>query len=222
MSVLPQPSQPPPDPEVAARLNRMGLAPDVLGDAVRDANDEALGCTANDVVSRAGFIRWSSPLRSLGDACASEGFTRERPKNFELLVSPDRSFALTVAPGDRHTGTAQMPSTRIERGPLTGQAVSRNRHQLGFGQISADFEQAVESSIEVWLLLVHYDERGDEIRLEVSLPVEFTRTPKSDRGYVTAFEPRLLLPAISLIEAAEITHDDENEDGQIDVPVTRR
>lgn len=221
MPVIPQPPQPQPDPDVAARLAKMGISSAVLRDAARDANDEAMGCTANDVASRAGYIRWSSPLRRLGDVYASAGFTRERPHNFELLVSPDRAYALTTAPGDRNTGTAKMPSTRIERGPLTGQAITGNRRQLGFGQISNDFLQATASSMEIWLLLVFYDALAQEARLELSFPVEFTRTPKSERGFVTAFQPRLVLPAISLIDTADIA-DDEDEDGQIDVPVTRR
>ncbi len=114
MASQPQPAQPQPDPQVAADLQTMGLSSDDLRVVVRDANAEALECTANDVASRAGFIRWSSPLRRLGDEYAPKGFTRERPKNLELLVAPDRTFALTLAPGDRNTGTEAMPSTRID------------------------------------------------------------------------------------------------------------
>lgn len=214
----PAPSQS--DPDVAAHLVMMGLLPDDLRDAVLDANDEALGCTPNDVVSRAGYVRWSSPLRRLGDIYVPKGFTREHPRNFEMLVNPDRTFALTVAPGDHATGANRMPSTRIERGPLTAQAVTGNRHQIGFEEIDTDFVRAMAATMKIWLLLTYHDELSEEIRLELSLPVEFTRTPKSERGYVTAFEPRLILPAISLTATADISHEDE--DGQIDIPVARR
>lgn len=214
-----QPAHPQPDPEVVARLYSMGLTSDDLRDAVRDANAEALECTSNDVVSRAGYTRWASPLRRLGDVYASKGFTRERPKNFELLVSPDRAFGLTVAPGDHNTGTDKMPSTRIERGPLTGQAVIGNRHQLALGSINREFDK---DAMKIWLLLAYFDELGDEIRLELSFPVEFsTKGKKKKRGYVTAFEPRLILPSIPLVGDAE-GRDDDDEDGQIDVPVARR
>jgi hypothetical protein len=199
----------------------MGLALDDLRDAVLDANAEALECTANDVVSRAGFLRWSSPLRRLGDIYVPKGFTRERPRNFEILVSPDRAYALTVAPGDHATGTERMPSTRIERGPLTGQAVTGNRHQIAFDDVDGEFAETL-AQMTIWLLLAYYDESAEEIRLELSLPVEFTRTPKSERGYVTAFEPRLILPAISLAPTADISGSNDGEDGQIDIPVTRR
>ncbi len=84
-----------------------------------------------------------------------------------------------------------MPSTRIERGPLTGQAVTGNRHQIAFEDTDGHFAETL-AQMTIWLLLAYYDEPAEEIRLELSLPVEFTRTPKSERGYVTAFEPRLI------------------------------
>lgn len=218
MAHRPQSAQPQPDPEVVARLDSVGLASDDLRDAVRDANAEALEYTPNDVVSRAGYTRWASPLRQLGDAYAPKGFKRKRPKNFELLVSPDGTFGLTVAPGDHNTGTEKMPSTRIERGPLTGQAVIGNRHQLAFGSINREFDK---DAIKIWLLLAFFDELEDEIRLELSFPVEFsTKGKKKKRGYVTAFEPRLILPSIPLVGDAEGREDDD--EGQIDVPVARR
>jgi len=221
MTLQQRPSpDPQPEPEVASRLHGMGLRSDDLRNAILAGNDEALGCTANDVVTRAGYIRWSTPLRYLGDMYVPKGFTRERPRNFEMLVSPDRRFALAVAPGDHATGTERIPSTRIERGPLTGQAVMGNRHQLGFGAISPEFTQSIAPTMTLWLLLQFFDEQAEEVRLELSLPVEFTLTPASERGFVTGFEPRLILPAISLGDTAEIISEDE--DGQIDVPVARR
>jgi hypothetical protein len=219
MASRPQHSQPQPEPEVAAKLREMGLVSDDLRDAVKDANAEALECTANDVGNRAGYVRWSSPMRRLGDQYAPKGFKRERPNNFELLVSPDRAFGLTTAPGDHNTGTEKMPSTRIDRGPITGQAVIGNRHQLRLDTMSAEFG---ETTMQIWLLLAYYDEAAEEVRLELSLPVEFFCKPNSKRGVVTAFEsPRLILPSISLAPGANID-DEEEDDGQIDVPVARR
>lgn len=219
MASQPQFAHPQPEPEVAAKLQEMGLVSDDLREAIKDANAEALECTTNDVVSRAGYLRWSSPLRRLGDEYSARGFKRERPNNFELLVSPDRTYALTTAPGDRNTGTEKMPSTRIDRGPLTAQAVSGNRHQLRLDVMSPDFDKA---DMKIWLLLAYYDEAEEEVRLELSLPVEFLAKEKSKRGFVTAFEPRLVLPSISLVPDAGIRSEDEGEDGQIDVPVARR
>lgn len=223
MSIVPQP-EPQPDPVVAAALRQMQLESDVLRNAIGDANEEALECTDNDVASMAGFLRWGRPLRRLGDAYAPKGFTRERPKNLELLVSPDRTWALTVAPGDRNTGTSTMPSTRIERGPLTGQAIEGNRYQLGFLDDTPAAAKEFETvSPTLWLLLVYYDKYDEEIRSELSMPVEFTKVPKKESGFVTAFEPRLILPAISVVaDNADIEDDDQDEDGQIDVPVARR
>ncbi len=74
----------------------------------------------------------------------------------------------------------------------------------------------------IWLLLAYFDEAADEIRLELSVPVEFVRKPTGERGHVTAFEPRLILPSISLVDDAGVGRDEEDDDGQIDVPVARR
>ncbi|MGN6373916.1 MAG: hypothetical protein ACTHM1_13160 [Solirubrobacteraceae bacterium] len=218
-SPSPQP-QPQPDPETVAILGSMGLASDDLREAVLNANDEALECTGNDVVSRAGYTRWASPLRQLGDIYAPKGFTRERPNKFELLVSPDRTFALTPAPGDSNTGTDKMPSTRIERGPLTGQAVVGNRHQLRLDILSPEI---AKTAMKIWLLLAYYDEQQEEVRVELSLPIEFERKLSNGRGFVTAFEePRLILPPISLAPGADIGRDEEDGGDQIVVPVSRR
>lgn len=217
--------EPQPEPEVAAALRAMLLESDNLRAAAKDAFAEALECTSNDVAGLAGFLKWARPLRRLGDVYASKGFKRERPKNFEMLVSPGRRFALTLAPGDRNTGTTEMPSTRIERGPLTGQAVVGNRHQLGFEEIgTAAAKEFDPTQLVLWLLLVHHDEQAEEIRVELSLPVEFTRTPNSERGFVTAFEPRLVLPVIPLKDDPAVDRGDDQgeDDGQIDVPVSRR
>ena len=74
-----------------------------------------------------------------------------------------------------------------------------------------------------WLLLNFHDESADELRVELSVPVEFTRKRGTDheRGTVSRFEPRLILPSIPLGSSAEFEDDDEGDD-DIDIPVDRR
>lgn len=221
MAFQPQP-EPQPTPPVAGLLESMGLTSDDLRHAVLAGNDEASGCTGNDVISRAGFLRWSTPLRFLGDVYVSQGFTRERPKNFEVLVSPNRTFAISVAPGDYATGTERMPSTRIDRGPLTGQAVGMNRGQLGFDpSVHPQFAAAPLPDMQTWLLLQYLDEAREEIRVELSVPVEFTPAPKSARGFVTRFDPRLVLPPIPLTPDG-LDHRDGDDGEEIEIPINRR
>lgn len=209
-------------PEVAVRLQEMGLVDArPLCEAILAGHNEAAGCTANDVATRPGYIRWSTALRHLGDFYVPRGFTRERPQNFEILVSPDRSYAITVAPGDDATGTDSMPSTRIDRGPLTGQAVGRNRYQLAFDpRVHPQFSERPLPEMQTWHLLWFCDEPST-IRCELSVPVEFTRRKSEQgRGFITRYEPRLILPTINL--SADLTVSAVAADEPIDVPVHRR
>lgn len=228
MAISPQPPEPQPDPIVASQLHEMGLSSDPLREAIRAGHDEAARCTNNDVATRAGFLRWATPLRYLGDRYGPKGFRRERPGGFEVLRSPDGAFDIAIAPGSYGTGTDQMPMTRIERGPMTGQAVHGNRHQIRFDSNviplgARELRQAMARGPLTWLLLHFYDESADELRIELSVPVEFTRKSGTDaeRGIVTRFEPRLILPPVPLAEMAELA-DEDHDDDEINVPVDRR
>ncbi|MBA3430643.1 MAG: hypothetical protein H0U16_04070 [Actinobacteria bacterium] len=231
MATAPQPPEPQPDPTTALKLQAMGgLVSDDLRAATRAGHDAAGRTTTNDVATLAGFLRWATPLRYLGDKYASKGFTRERPGGFEVLRSPDGTFDIAVAPGSYATGTDGSPTTRVERGPLTGQAVNANRDQIRFDSNVIPFgprERQREKAPQrlTWLLLHCFDVFANELRVELSLPVEFTPKGGTDHesGAVTRFQPRLILPPISLAHNAQIEDDEEDEgDDQIDVPVDRR
>lgn len=228
MANFPQSPEPQPDPIIASQLQLMGLASDPIREAIRAGHDEAARCTNNDVATRAGYLRWATPLRYLGDVYGPKGFRRERPGGFEVLRSPDGAFDIAVAAGSFATGTGQMPMTRIERGPMTGQAVLGNRDQMRFDANIVPLGRK-ELRLEIargpltWLLLHFFDESADELRLELSVPVEFTRKSGTDaeRGTVTRFEPRLILPPIPLAENTD-TEGEDDDDEEIDIPVDRR
>jgi hypothetical protein len=74
--------------------------------------------------------------------------------------------------------------------------------------------------LAVWLLLHYLDEVDQEIRVELSFPVEFTKIAKSERGFVTSFEPRLVLAPIPLAPQVDMDADEGEE--EIDIPVSSR
>jgi len=227
---------PQPTPEVASDLHRMGLSSDVLRAAAQAGHDEAVSCTANDVLTRPGYVRWATPFRYLGDHYARDGWTRERPKGFELLVNPSRTIAIGIAPGDHwtgierdpRTGQPRMPRTRIDRGPVTGQAIIGNRGQARFDASDHPaFAEGLLPGLTIWFLLHHWNDVPadgiDEIRLELSVPVEFCPiSPASERGYITRFEPRLILPAIHLVKLIDTNEDRDDGDDAIDIEISRR
>jgi hypothetical protein len=223
----PQPRQPQPEPYVVSELHAKGLDVDSLQEAVLAGHNLAMRTTENDVATRAGYDRWAEPLRHLGDVYVPRGFKRIRPGGFEMLASPDDSFYIAVAAGNFATGKKnRMPCTRIERGPLTGQAVGHNRGQMTFNakvvSITDDPIPGAEGPL-TWFLLHYFDERANQLRLELSVPVEFTTKAGTDheRGSVTRFEPRLILPQIALGEDVDFDDEDEGDD-EIDIPVSRR
>lgn len=230
MAITPPPSshEPQPDPAVVLALQAMGLDSDHLRAAILAGYVDKARVTSHDVVTRGGFLMWATPLRYLGDAYVRKGFRRERPGGFEVLRSPDETFDISVAPGTYATGQSdRMPSTSIERGPLTGQAVDGNRGQmlLESNVIPFGAKEVRPDAIRgrwTWLLLHFYDESADEIRVELSVPVEFDRKrPGNGRGIVTHFDPRLILPPIVLDASTDIEDEDEGDD-EIDIPIDRR
>jgi hypothetical protein len=235
MAVDPRPNHPQPRADVTTELHGKGLSSDVLRDAALAGHVEAISCTANDVVTRQGYVRWGTPLRYLGDHYAAAGWTRERPKGFELLVHPDRTMAVGVAPGDHWTGIEldpltgkpRMPHSRIDRGPMTAQIIVGNRDQMSFDAATHPaFAPGLLPGLTTWLLLHYWHEDPltgqDELRLELSVPVEFSRNPHSDRGFITRFEPRLILPSIALGQVEDHLEDEDDGDETIDIEISRR
>jgi len=234
MAIAPQsPSgEPQPDPAVAIALKAMSLDSPTLRDAIRGGHDVAARVTKNDVRTKAGYERWAVPLRYLGDKYAPKGFRRERPGGYEVLRSPDDLFDIAVVAGNSATGDAErMPSSALDRGSLTGQAIDHNRGQMRLDSNVVPFG-AREVRPDVlpdrltWFLLHFFDERKDELRIELSVPVEFTRTSKTgtERVMVTRFDPRLILPPIHLDDAIRDDEDEDEDEGddQIDIQIPRR
>lgn len=214
-----------PKAETISELARHGLPEAVdLVEAIAAGNDAAERSTDNDVATLAGYLRWAVPLRYLGDEYVRKQWKRKHSSCYERLVSPDGKEEIIVAQGDSATGTEKMPWTLIDRGPLTRQAVEGNRDQMRFPAIHPEFAVDPRPDVRTWMLLHFFDRDLNEIRVELSVPVEFTKCRgeygQKNRGHITKFEPRIILPTIKLTPEASI--DDEPASEPIDVPVTRR
>jgi hypothetical protein len=221
----PSPDQPfgqpqPASAEVESQLLGLGLSAQPLSEAMRAGYEDASRCTSNDVVNRIGWVLWATPLRYLGDEYVSQGWTRGHPGGFEILLNAEKTVALTIAPGSYATGTEAMPSTRIDRGPMTGQVTVGNRYQQRLDPSASPlFREDAPPATMTYLLLHYYDEDVQEIRQELSLPVEFDRAgSKSKRGFVTRFEARMILPPIPMVELP----DDGDSDDGFEIPIERR
>ena len=229
MATTPQTSGPEPEPSVVLALQAMGLDWQDFRESIQAAHDSACRTTNNDVATLGGTLRWAVPLRYLGDVYVPKGFTRERHQGFETLRSPDETFEIAVVAGSSGTGQRdKWLYTRTDCGPITGQAVEGNRAQIRFDSNVIPFgprESRPDATPDrlVWFLVHCFDESKNELRAELSLPVEFKRSKKRgvEHGTVTRFDPRLILPAISLATTADILDEDDGDD-EIDIPIQRR
>lgn len=203
-----------------ADLHGKGLDPDEIVEALIAGHEDAQQTTENDVITRSGYVLWATPLRVLGDKYVPKGWKRDRPGGFERLLNPEGTMAISVAAGSRATGTDEMPSSRLDRGPLTKQVVDHNRGQLDFASLQSRVGRVPVPSLTYWLLLHFYDESQNEIRCELSVPLETSRPNKDGRARVTAFGERLRIPAIQFGDTP--VREDEEDVGEIDIPVERR
>lgn len=95
-----------------------------------------------------------------------------------LVVNATGDVAITTATGDYFTGlTDGIPRTASDKGPVVQEAIRINVRLLNR---FLDPEQEREAAAEIsrrkqrstWILLVHRDQRAQELRCELSLPAD--------------------------------------------------
>lgn len=204
---------------VRRRLHRLGLAPDVLLNAVRAAYAAWSNCTDLDPAMYPGQTMWATAVRHLRIGLLPTWQLCEAG-NFSLTLSPDKQVAIGVATGDDGTGVAdRVPVTKSRKGPRTMEAVAANNAQLGLDLAFADgWAPPLSDPDELgayvtWLLLIYRDH--SEVRCELSLPLGFD---EYDR--VSAWTERIILSSIDTTPLREL--DLEERQLPIDVPVQRR
>lgn len=218
MSLLPK-SSPRTPAHAEAQLEAMGIPGEFLQAAADEAWRAASRCTENDVKSMRGFLVWGVTIRFLRDRLGPLGWTVGRDQNFETVISPDGTVAITAAAGNSNTGDpSRMPATRTERGPRTKLVVAANHQLTLYDELR---RKAVATETETWFLLSYHDPVSEEIRLELSRGVTFTPAGNGSHGVVSEFEPRILLAPIDVADGA-IEDETDTNDEQIDVPVSRR
>ncbi|HEX8075217.1 MAG TPA: hypothetical protein VF545_09575 [Thermoleophilaceae bacterium] len=198
------------------RLSELGVAEDVLREAVQVGQHHASDCTAHDPRGLSGILVWGKTVRELRDRLVPLGWRSSDDRNYATVVNPVQTFAIAVAGGDVNTGRrGAEPSTRTDKGPATQDAVKLNR-QLSFSDIDQSFPkfQPEGPGLQTWMLLHHADEDAQEIRVELSLPAGMTG------GLVTDWQERIVLSPVPFMpHAVEVA---EPDDHAIDIRIDRR
>ena len=180
------------DDEVDAALRVLGgggLDRKVLSDALIFGEAERRTCTENDPGILKGMLGWGRPIRSLRETMRLRNWKREEPNSLPLIVSPDRSVAITVASGDDQTGNPRSPfaCTKWDKGKMLLEWVEPS------AQLTLD--DAVEESepppvrTELWFLLVY--RTNAEILAELSRATSVTLSTARSKASSFAFQGRV-------------------------------
>jgi hypothetical protein len=199
------------------RLRQLDLSAEELREAILVGYTHAASCTDHDPRSLPGTLAWGKGIGHLRDLTKPRGWRADRDSNYETAVHPSNSHGVALASGNPDTGREDaLPRTKTPKGPATGRAVKRNA-QLPLGHetdVFADTGETVDdTSRETWLLLHHYDREAEEIRLELSCPLEMKGKQ------ITEWRERIILEPVPFSDNVEIDIDD---DGDIDIDIRRK
>jgi hypothetical protein len=186
---------------VGARLAQLGLRPDVLGEAVLHGYHEAATCTENDPRLLPSWLRYGRSTGRLRDRLRRDGWTAYRERGYETTLRADKAVAIVVCSGDAYTGIderGKRPSARNPKGAMTEKAVLAN---IGRYTPEIPFDSDASEPLappQTWLLLHYFDRSHKEIRLELSLPIGFTRKKRESAfGQIDVWGERLPLAPVS-------------------------
>lgn len=176
--------------DIQDRLKGLGLERQFLLDAVRQGHLAYISCTLNHPPLLPGILAWGETVKSLREWMAPAGWTRSDDNNYSLLVSPDAKMAIAVATGDEQTGREMgNPSNKARKGRNTRNAVDLNQISFDFGTPLGlpDVLNGADEARSTWILLIHRDEEGGEVRCELSLPASITD------GHIDSWQERIIL-----------------------------
>ncbi|RMX18996.1 hypothetical protein EBQ34_01175 [Vandammella animalimorsus] len=151
-------------------------------------------------LTAAGSLQWHYTVQAVRAQLGLQGWSLIDPRGCPFAVSPDRSVALVVMTGDAATGLPDQgpPRNSSTKGRTTQAAIDGDLFRQPEGKHVEDFQQE-NLATQVWVLLIHYDERLRESRAELSRPNGF------DGRYITSWGTRLLLEPVAGDGAVVVT-----------------
>jgi len=202
--------------DVQGRLDELGLMEEKFRAAVEVGHAARNSCTPHDPRAMAGFLAWGKGLRSLRDGMATVPplWVSAVVDQIDVVINHKTGVAITVASGDKWTGTANDPTTKYPRGGAIVSATLTNARQLSLFIVPPPPPKIELSIRQLWLLLVYED--TDEVRAELSLP---DTIDESNR--VILWTDRIILNPVKFDPASSFGADDDPAD-DIDVPVSRK
>ena len=192
-------------------LRTMGLTPSRLTrPCIEGLQSAVAGYSHFEPAIAFGISVWSKIVGALRKQLNDADWTHHDIANAPRSVSPDGTMAIAAVGGDPQTAnTDSNPCNARTKGPRFTNEVENNaatssaprytQCQLDLGPGDGD---TVFADLQTWVLLYFWDRAGNELHLELSLPID------CDKGFVTQWETRIILPTQDLSGYTDLTFGD--------------
>lgn len=157
-----------------SRFTRIGISEEILSNAIKMGLRDRNQVSDLYPVTTRGLRMWEGVIAGLRSGLLSLSefdWTKDHEKGLSITSSKLANMTLVVTSGDKATGLVEKTArTKNAKGPSTIEFVGRN------GDLFEDFNDNVErlkaDPNETWVLLYFLDHDKNEVRYELSLPID--------------------------------------------------
>lgn len=161
---------------------------------------------------------WQDAINLLRDKLLQRGWMPEDVTNqprVTKLTTEGQKISITFANGDSNTGTLTQPKTGNTKGKTTRSAIKNNSSQMSLSLVGGQSHNPdLESYKGLWFVLAFLDEDENEIRLEISKPIEMYMNKP------TKWAKRIILPPVPLRNEPLDDQEDASGTPPIDIPIS--
>jgi len=200
-----------------AELKSMGLNTDIFNDALAYGwNFRINSQEAFDVPLFGGTSQWAKSTSRLRFLLSSIGWQSDDDKNLSKIVSPNKEIAIIVSSGNAGTGKEGVPvTTKNPKGELLETIINSNLEGIQ-KKLFPNVQEIIKKDFDIkaiWYLLYFNDENKNEIRSELSLPIQI-----ENNGKINKWAKRILLSPVNVDPTPLNNYKQEfNDDIQIDI-----
>lgn len=202
--------------KVSNTLESLGLKDDWLKIVCQRALFAYNQATQHDAINAAGSYAYFAVVRALRDVLCPKGWCLRREKNLEFTINPTNDVGIIVSSGNKDTGIHNgYPKTKNQKGKQTKGVIAHNQ-MLIWPELENKFEIPT-----TWILLFHFDTVKQEMRRELSLPIEMDFSELRVSGWNT----RIILPPVSFIPSLSLPDNPIYPDGvqpEFEIKIRRR
>lgn len=180
--------------DAESRLAELGTPLEILQQALLQGVQSRQACGPNDAVLIPGLMQWNGTQAGLRDLLAPLGWRKLVDHGHDLVVNVEGTMAIAVSSGNKYTGEDGVmdPTTKSPKGPRTIHAVVNNNKLMNnlFPELMP--EPAVLLSQGRFTYILLFNQVGQYIRSELSLPA----TVSGKR--IDSWSERIILPIMDL------------------------